>query len=84
MATTVHVPADLLSRVDARAKALGVSRNRLIVLALEERLGTRDEWPPELVRMLARPISERAAKELEESMAIVKRRRTRRRRAPVL
>ena len=33
MPTTVHIPPTLLKSVDHRAKALGVSRNRLIVWA---------------------------------------------------
>lgn len=31
MPTTVHIPEALLKSVDRRARALGVSRNRLIV-----------------------------------------------------
>ena len=49
--------ARLLERVDTRAKTLGISRNRLILEALEEKLGVRDEWTPELVQMLAQPVS---------------------------
>jgi metal-responsive CopG/Arc/MetJ family transcriptional regulator len=35
--TTIHIPDPLLERVDARAKTLGISRNRLILEALEEK-----------------------------------------------
>jgi metal-responsive CopG/Arc/MetJ family transcriptional regulator len=49
MPTTVHIPPTLLKSVDRRAKALGVSRNRIIVRALEqaakERLRCRDRGP---------------------------------------
>jgi hypothetical protein len=31
MATAVHIPDPLLKSVDRRAKALGISRNRLVV-----------------------------------------------------
>jgi hypothetical protein len=41
-----------IERVDTRAKTLGISRNRLILEALEEKVGARDEWAPELVHML--------------------------------
>jgi hypothetical protein len=47
MLTTVHIPDPLLKSVDRRAKALGISRNRLVVRALEQAgqrafgLGTR-------------------------------------------
>ena len=56
MPTTVHIPAPLLYRVDARAKTLGISRNRLVIEALEEKLTPRDRWPPELVRLLSTPV----------------------------
>jgi hypothetical protein len=49
---TVHIPAALLKSVDRRAKALGVSRNRLIVKALERALSDRVEWPPEFLEKL--------------------------------
>jgi hypothetical protein len=80
--TTVHVPDELFERVDARAKALGVSRNRVILDALEEKLGTRNAWPPELIAMLARPPSRAAALDLERSLAVVRKRRANRRRPP--
>jgi hypothetical protein len=47
---------------DTRAKTLGISRNRLILEALEEKVGARDEWAPELVHMLGKPISSAAGK----------------------
>ncbi len=52
MATTVHIPAGLLKSVDRRAKALGVSRNRLIVRALEEAVNKRTRWTPEFLKRL--------------------------------
>jgi hypothetical protein len=54
MATTVHIPAALLKSVDRRAKALGVSRNRLIVRALERAVNERTEWAPEFLEQLRR------------------------------
>lgn len=52
MPTTVHIPARLLKSVDRRAKALGVSRNRLIVRALEQEIGRRSGWSPEFLARL--------------------------------
>ena len=52
MPTTVHIPAALLKSVDRRAKALGVSRNRLIVRALEQAVTERAEWAPEFLERL--------------------------------
>ena len=44
MATTVHVPPALLAAVDRRARALDVSRNRLIIRALERELREGADW----------------------------------------
>jgi hypothetical protein len=71
-----------IERVDARAKALGVSRNRFIVQALEESLGV---WSPEVVRLLTtHPVSAAASHELGKAMAHVLERRTRKARPPKL
>jgi hypothetical protein len=82
--TTIHIPAPLLERVDTRAKALGISRNRLIQEALEEKVGARDAWSPALVQVLANPVSAPAGKELEDSLAVVRSRRSSRKRPPKL
>ena len=52
MATTVHIPDQLLKSVDRRAKALGISRNRLVVRALEEAVSGRSGWAPEFLQRL--------------------------------
>jgi predicted transcriptional regulator len=52
MPTTVHIPPALLKSVDRRAKALGVSRNRLIVKALERAVTERSAWAPEFLDKL--------------------------------
>lgn len=46
MPTTVHIPPPLLDALDRRAEALGVSRNRLIVTAIERELRGGGGWPP--------------------------------------
>ncbi len=46
MATSVHIPPPLLAAIDRRAKRLRVSRNRLIVRALERELTAGADWPP--------------------------------------
>jgi hypothetical protein len=70
--------------VDARAKALGVSRNRLILDALESTLGGNAKWPPELIAALQTPLDAATAKVLDESMSTVRRRRRSRARPPKL
>lgn len=46
MPTSVHLPKSLLAALDQRAKYLRISRNRLIVQALERELQAADEWSP--------------------------------------
>jgi hypothetical protein len=46
MPTSVHIPKPLLVAADRRARALKISRNRLIVRALERELKGASEWSP--------------------------------------
>lgn len=46
MPTSVHIPKPLLAAVDRRARALKISRNRLIVQALEREVKGGSEWSP--------------------------------------
>lgn len=80
MPTTVHIPDALLRSVDRRAKALGVSRNRLIVRALEEAVSKKEGgWSPEFLdRMRHVDPGTRAA--ADDLLAVVK--RARRSKAP--
>ena len=84
MPTTVHIPDAILERLDARAAARGVSRNRVILEAVEAALGLRESWAPELVAMLAEPLDEATGKLLETSLAKVRRSRRSRRKPPSL
>ena len=53
MATSVHIPPKTLAALDRRAKALGVSRNKLIVQAIERELGGAPRgWPPGFIEWL--------------------------------
>jgi predicted transcriptional regulator len=84
LATTIHVPKKLLARLDARAKALGVSRNRVILEAIEGAIMDRATWPPELVVPLAEPLDPEAGRALEQSLQAVRRKRSSRRRPAVV
>lgn len=53
MPTSVHIPATLLQALDERAKALRVSRNSLIVKAIERDLGVDRGWPQGFFESLA-------------------------------
>lgn len=74
MPTTVHIPAALLKSVDRRAKALGVSRNRLVVQALERAVSERAGWAPEFLDQLRRVDAETIAA-VDDLLADVKRSR---------
>ena len=52
MPTTVHIPAPLLAALDRRARSLRVSRNRLIVRAVERELTDQSVWPAEFLTAL--------------------------------
>jgi metal-responsive CopG/Arc/MetJ family transcriptional regulator len=47
MPTSVHIPKPLLVAVDRRARALKISRNRLIVQALEREVKDGSTWSPD-------------------------------------
>lgn len=75
MPTTVHVPPALLKSVDRRAKALGLSRNRLIVRALERVVSDRSVWAPEFLHKLRRadPIVAEAVDRLVDEVTSARR-----------
>lgn len=54
MPTSVHLPKPLLEAVDRRARALRISRNRLIVKALERELAEGSDWSPGFFEELAK------------------------------
>jgi predicted transcriptional regulator len=71
MPTTVHIPAALLKSVDRRAKALGVSRNRLIVRALEQAVTDRVRWAPEFLERL-RDVDDDTVEAVDDLLEAVK------------
>ena len=71
MPTTVHIPAALLKSVDRRAKALRVSRNRLIVKALEQAVNQRAAWAPEFLERL-RDVDDDTMRAVDELLDDVK------------
>jgi predicted transcriptional regulator len=71
MSTTVHIPDVLLKAVDRRAKALKVSRNRLIVRALERELNEPSGWSPEFFDRL-RNVDAETAQAMDDVLAGIK------------
>lgn len=70
MPTTVHIPDPLLKSVDRRAKALGISRNRLVVRALEQAVSVRSGWAPEFLQRL-RHVDRDTSAAVDELLAAV-------------
>lgn len=68
---TVHIPVALLKSVDRRAKALGLSRNRLIIRALERVVSERSGWAPEFLQKLL-SVDQDTKTAVEELLADVK------------
>jgi hypothetical protein len=61
MATRVHIPKTLLEAVDRKARALKMSRNRLIVRAIERELAPGSDWSPGFFDRLSATDSETVA-----------------------
>lgn len=76
MPTTVHIPDPLLRSVDRRAKALGISRNRLVVRALEQAVKVPPDWAPEFLQQLRHVDGETTASVDELLVAVKQARRT--------
>jgi hypothetical protein len=52
MPTTVYIPDPLLKAVDRRAKALGISRNRLVIRALHHVVESDAGWSADFLKQL--------------------------------
>ena len=74
MATSVHLSRSLLDAVDKRARTLQISRNRLIVRALERELTRNSEWSPGFFEGLSRPDPE-TSQAIDELLRTVRRAR---------
>ena len=70
MPTSVHIPKPLLAAVDRKARSLKISRNRLIVKALEREIAERD-WPPGFFERLP-VLDEKTQRLFDESMTEVR------------
>jgi predicted transcriptional regulator len=68
MATTIHLPAELLEQVDRRASELGVSRNRYIREAVEAALDAERRWSPNFLDSLRDAAEDRDLQTATEEM----------------
>lgn len=70
MPTSVHIPKPLLAAVDKKAKTLKISRNRLILQALEREVTAGESWSPDFFTRLGAsdPTIEAAADEMLDAI----------------
>jgi predicted transcriptional regulator len=71
MPTSVRLPKSLLAAADRRARALKISRSRLIVKALERELGGGPSWSAGFFERL-RDVDGATAAAADEMLAIVR------------
>jgi metal-responsive CopG/Arc/MetJ family transcriptional regulator len=75
MPTSVHIPKPLLDAVDRRARALRVSRNQLIVRALEREMKQTAEWSAGFFERLG-DVDEATSRATRQMLGAVRARRT--------
>jgi hypothetical protein len=75
MPTSIHLPKPLLEAVDRKARALRISRNQLVLRALEREVGEGSDWSPGFFERLAErdPQTDRAVDELVEAVTMARR-----------
>jgi len=71
MATTVHIPEDLLTKIDATSEDLGISRNRFVIQACADALERQaGSWPRGFFDKLLSEPDQAILKEATEEMEI--------------
>lgn len=71
MPTSIHIPRPLLEAVDRRARALKISRNRLIVKALEREVSGGAGWSEGFFERL-REVDDTTAAAADEMLAAIR------------
>lgn len=70
MPTSVHIPKPLLEAVDRKARTLRLSRNRLIIRALEREVEEEPDWSPGFFDRLT-PVDETTAAAVEDMLKAI-------------
>jgi hypothetical protein len=83
VATTVHIPKALLASVDRKARSLQISRNKLIVRALERELAGGSDWSPHFFERLV-DVGPEVARAADEVLDRIREGRRSRARPPAL
>lgn len=68
MATTVHLPPDLLESVDKQANSLGLSRNRFIIEALKKAIEAQVAWSSGFLQELSAAAHDEDGRDLIDQM----------------
>jgi hypothetical protein len=71
MATSVHIPKPLLQAVDRKARNLQISRNKLILRALEREVSQSTEWSPTFFERVL-DVDRETASAVEEIERVIK------------
>jgi predicted transcriptional regulator len=79
VSTTVHLPPDLLKRVDERARRLKVSRNQYIRRALERMVEDETRWSGDFLDALDEAAADRESHDAVDEMMRASTRRSRKR-----
>lgn len=75
MPTSIHLPPELLKAVDRKAKALRISRNQLVVRALEREVQQASDWSPGFFERLLEGDDD-LAETVDEMMDAIKKNRS--------
>jgi predicted transcriptional regulator len=84
VSTTVHLPPELLKRVDERARGLNVSRNQYIRRALERAIREETRWSGDFLNALDQAAGDAESHEAVDEMSRTIARRRSRKRPPRL
>lgn len=80
MSTTIHLPPELLQRIEMRAGELGISRNRFIRRALEKAIEEDTSWSPHFLKTLAQAAEDTEShRAVDEMLRAIAARRSRKR-----
>ncbi len=79
MTTTIHLPPELLRRVDERARGLKVSRNQYIRRALERMVQEETRWSGDFLDALDRAAADEESHDAVDEMMRGTARRSRKR-----
>ncbi len=71
MQISVQIPKSLLDAVDRRARALGITRNRLLVRAIEKEMAQASGWSPGFFHRL-RSVDDATAEAVDEMMVAIR------------